>query len=185
MLGVSAQGLKTLFRQVREALAERGQRLVLLLEDITSWEGLDDSLIDVLVFNAAAKGNHDAREVCPLISIVGVTPTYYEKLAGNYRQRITHEVRLGHSTGGLQDVATLRDGDTRRQFAARYLAAVRVGPEALDSWLKSVRAGEDAPPPNRCDTCARQSACFDVFGNEDGIGLFPFTPHAFDRFFEA
>ena len=37
VLGVSAQGLKTLFRQVREALAERNQRLVLLLEDITSW----------------------------------------------------------------------------------------------------------------------------------------------------
>jgi HPt (histidine-containing phosphotransfer) domain-containing protein len=185
VLGVSAQGLKTLFRQVREALAERGERLVLLLEDITSWEGLDDSLIDVLVFNAAAKGDHDAREVCPLISVVGVTPTYYEKLAGNYRQRITHEVRLGHSAGGLQDVATLRERDARRKFAARYLAAARVGPVALAGWLTSVRSGEDAPPPNRCDTCPRQSACFDVFGNEDGIGLFPLTPHAFDRFFEA
>ena len=42
--------------QVREALADRGQRLVLLLEDITSWEGLDDSLIDGGVFNAAARG---------------------------------------------------------------------------------------------------------------------------------
>ena len=39
VLGVSAQGLKTLFRQVREALAERGERLVLLLEDITSLGG--------------------------------------------------------------------------------------------------------------------------------------------------
>src|SRR3546814_14601016 len=45
LLGVSAEGLKTLFRQVRQALAVRGQRLVLLLEDITSWEGIDDSLI--------------------------------------------------------------------------------------------------------------------------------------------
>src|SRR3546814_9088426 len=45
LLGVSAEGLKTLFRQVRQALAVRGPRLVLLLEDITSWEGIDDSLI--------------------------------------------------------------------------------------------------------------------------------------------
>lgn len=185
VLGVSAQGLKTLFRQVREALAQRGQRLVLLLEDITSWEGLDDSLIDVLVFNATAKGDHDAQDVSPLISVVGVTPAYYEKLAGNYRQRITHEVRLGHSTGGLQDVATLRESDTRRKFATRYLAAVRAGPAALEGWLGSIRAGVDVPPPNPCDTCPRQSACFDAFGDEDGIGLFPFTPHAFDRFFEA
>ncbi|MHA3795437.1 hypothetical protein [Rhizorhabdus wittichii] len=128
VLGVSAQGLKTLFRQVREALADRGQRLVLLLEDITSWEGLDDSLIDVLVFNAAARGEADEKPVCPLISVVGVTPAYYDKLQGNYRQRITHEIRLGHATDGLQDVATLRASETRRQFAVRYLSAVRAGP---------------------------------------------------------
>jgi hypothetical protein len=185
VLGVSASRLKTLFREVREALAERDQRLVLLLEDITSWQGLDEGLIDVLVFNAAAKGDHDARKVCPLISVVGVTPTYYEWLAGNYRQRITHVVRLGQSIGGLEDVATLREEDAPRKFAVRYLAAARAGPAALDRWLKSVQAGKDAPPPNPCDTCTRQSGCFDVFHHEDGIGLFPFTPRAFDRFFDA
>ncbi|TMJ20517.1 MAG: hypothetical protein E6G92_12505 [Alphaproteobacteria bacterium] len=184
VLGVSAQGLKTLFRQVREALAERGGRLVLLLEDITSWEGLDDSLIDVLVFNAGAKGDQD-KDVCPLISVVGVTPAYYEKLAANYKQRITHEIWLGHSTGGLQDVATLRDSEIRRQFATRYLAAVRAGPAALEAWLLANRSGEDAPPPNPCDACPRQDACFATFGAEHGVGLFPFTAHALDRFFEA
>src|SRR3546814_16636147 len=92
LLGVSAEGLKTLFRQVRQALAVRGQRLVLLLEDITSWEGIDDSLIDVLVTNA---GTRD--DMCPLISVVGVTPAYYQKLHGNYRGRITHELRLGEA----------------------------------------------------------------------------------------
>lgn len=185
VLGVSAQGLKTLFRQVREALADRGQRLVLLLEDITSWEGLDDSLIDVLVFNAAARGEVDEKPVCPLISVVGVTPDYYDKLQGNYRQRITHEVRLGKATDGLQDVATLREGETRRQFAVRYLAAVRAGPTALDAWLADIRLGRDIAPPNRCDTCPRQDRCFDTFGEESGIGLFPFTSHAFNRFYDA
>lgn len=185
VLGVSAQGLKTLFRQVREVLAERKQRLVLLLEDITSWEGLDDSLIDVLVFNASARGEVDETPVCPLISVVGVTPAYYDKLQGNYRQRITHEVRLGQATNGLQDVATLRESTTRRQFAVRYLAAVRAGPAALDEWFGEVRNGRDRAPPNRCEACPRQESCFDIFGEESAIGLFPFTEHAFDRFFEA
>lgn len=185
VLGISAQGLKALFRQVREALADRKQRLVLLLEDITSWEGLDDSLIDVLVFNAAARGDADEQAVCPLISVVGVTPAYYDKLQGNYRQRITHEVRLGQATDGLQDVATLREGETRRQFAVRYLAAVRAGPAALNGWLADAREGHEAPPPNRCIDCPRQDACFEIFGEEGGVGLFPFTQHAFDRFYEA
>src|SRR3546814_9529228 len=92
---LSAEGLKTLFRQVRQALAVRGQRLVLLLEDITSWEGIDDSLIDVLVTNA---GTRD--DMCPLISVVGVTPAYYQKLHGYYRGRITHELSRSEERGG-------------------------------------------------------------------------------------
>lgn len=83
VLGVSAQGLKTLFRKVRQALATRDMRLVLLLEDITSWEGLDDSLIDVLVFNATARGDEAEQDVCPLISVVGLTPAYYRQLQAN------------------------------------------------------------------------------------------------------
>src|SRR3546814_12156148 len=75
LLGVSAEGLKTLFRQVRQALAVRGQRLVLLLEDIPSREGIDDSLIDVLVTNAGTRA-----DMCPLISAVGVTQATYQKL---------------------------------------------------------------------------------------------------------
>lgn len=187
VLGISAQGLKTLFRRVREALAQQGQRLVLLLEDITSWEGLDDSLIDALVFNAAARGGQDATQVCPLISVVGITPAYYEKLAANYRQRITHEIRLGQSSGGLQDVVTLRDKEVRRQFVTRYLAAMRAGRGRLETWMHTLREDDNAacPPPNPCTTCTRREACFDVFGSDDGVGFFPFTGHALDRFFEA
>lgn len=187
VLGISAQGLKTLFRRVREALAQQGQRLVLLLEDITSWEGLDDSLIDALVFNAAARGGEEEASVCPLISVVGITPAYYEHLAANYRQRITHEIRLGKSTGsGLQDVATLRDRQMRRQFVTRYLAAMRAGRDRIDSWLRMVREDDaTCPPPNPCMTCTRRETCFSVFGSDDGIGFFPFTAHALDRFFDA
>ncbi|HEX8223783.1 MAG TPA: hypothetical protein VF605_08215 [Allosphingosinicella sp.] len=185
VLGVSAEGLKTLFRSVRQALQARGQRLVLLLEDITSWEGLDDSLIDVLVFNAEARGDEAEADVCPLISVVGVTPDYYERLQGNYRQRITHEIKLGQSTGGLQDVATLREADDRRSFAARYLSAVRAGTPALEAWREGLRQGSMEPPPNICDGCSRQATCFRIFGEEAGIGLFPFTADALERFFDA
>ncbi|MER8772646.1 hypothetical protein NKH63_28635 [Mesorhizobium sp. M0960] len=185
VLGVSAQGLKTLFRSVRQALQARGQRLVLLLEDITSWEGLDDSLIDVLVFNADARGDDDQDDVCPLISVVGVTPAYYDKLPGNYRQRITHDIRLGQSHGGLQDVATLRDPISRRRFVSRYLAAVRAGIPALTSWRDTLRGAPQTPPPNVCEHCPRQPSCFASFGSDDGVGLFPFTANAVERFFDA
>lgn len=185
VLGVSAEGLKTLFRRVREALQSKGRRLVLLLEDITSWEGLDDSLIDALVFNAAATGDDDGSDVCPLISVVGVTPKYYDDLQANYRQRITHEIILGRSQGGAQDVASLRDRSERTAFVARYLAAVRAGASSLSSWRDDLRADPLRPPPNPCEGCPKHATCFSIFGASDGIGLFPFTEHAIDRFFEA
>jgi hypothetical protein len=186
VLGVSADSLKSLFRTVREALVARNQRLVLLLEDITSWEGLDDSLIDVLVDNAEAAGGDGEVKVCPLISVVGITPDFYDtKLPGNIRQRITHEIKLGHSHGGLQDVATMRDPGSRRTFVARYLAATRASLTSLEGWRETIRRSPETPPPNNCPTCPRQEHCFKVFGDEKGVGLFPFTAGALDRFFEA
>lgn len=185
VLGVSAAGLKTLFRQVREALAKRDQRLVLLLEDITSWEGLDDSLIDVLTFNAEVRGDEPEVDVCPLISVVGVTPAYYLKLQGNYRGRITHEIRLGRVTKELQDVATLRDRPARLAFAARYLAAVRAGPETLSNWAEHLVDAPGLPPPNQCLGCNRREACVGTFGEVDEISLFPFTAPALDRLFDS
>ncbi len=187
VLGVSAAGLQSLFRKIRQELQRRGQRLVLLLEDITSWEGLDNSLIDVLVFNAEASGGEAEADVCPLISVVGLTPSYFEGplRQGNYRQRITHEVHLGHSTGGLQDVAALRDPAERTAFAARYLAAVRAGIPALGAWREDVRDMPALPPPNACDACPKRPTCHAVFGESGGVGLFPLTEHALGRFFDA
>lgn len=185
VLGVSAAGLKTLFRRVRQQLKTAGRRLVLLLEDITSWEGLDDSLIDVLTFNSEASGGEEDTDVCPLISVVGLTPAYFDKMQGNYKQRITHEIRLGQSDGGLQDVASLRDANERVNFVTRYLAAVRTGDTRLRAWRDDLRAMPALPPPNMCDACEKRPACHAIFGENKGVGLFPFNGTALDRFFEA
>ena len=87
------------------------------------------SLIDVLVTNAETRAADGDPDMCPLISVVGVTPAYDNTLHGNYRGRITHELRLGdaHEAGGLQEVSTPRTPSARLSFTARYLAAVRAG----------------------------------------------------------
>lgn len=183
-LEVSSDALKKLFRDVRVILEQRGQRLVLLLEDITSFEGIDDSLIDVLVDDAQTQDEHSSHKLCPLISVVGVTPLYFQRLQANYKQRITHEVGLGEYVDALQDVAMLRSAQTREQFVARYLSAVRAGPALLKEWSEhGERHG--APSPNICQTCPKQPTCFATFGSIDNRGLFPFNATAIDRLYEA
>lgn len=187
VLGVSAEGFKDLFREVRAALAKQNKRLVLLLEDITSWEGLDDSLIDVLVTNASTRDSSSSQsDLCDLISVVGLTPQYMRTLKPNYRQRITHEIRLGD--GGddqLQDVVTVRDPTNRLHFVSRYLAATRADPTELVAWRDELREGVKTEPPNKCDACHVRDGCFTTFGEVQGVGLFPFTENAVRGFYEA
>jgi hypothetical protein len=177
VIGVTGEDLILLFRKVRTALKGRA-RLVLLLEDITAWQGLDNGLVDALVLDAATR-----PDVCPLISVVGVTPDYYDALQKNYRDRITHEVQLGDAEG--DEAVSLRQTDDRLAFAARYMNATRAGKDALDAWRPKVQQDRHAPPPNRCLACPVRPACHAVFGEVGEMGLFPFTPRALDRLFHA
>lgn len=181
-LGVSADKLKETFLDLRRALRRDNRRLVILLEDITAWEGIDDSLIDVLIVDATIK-----PDLCPQVAVVGVTPYYHAHLAGNYRQRITHDVSLGREDGRLQDVANLRDATTRTRFVAKYLAAARVGAGALAPWRQSLASNPTQCVPNACDACPMdvRPGCHAAFGEVDGYGLYPFSGRAVDGFFSA
>ncbi|MBY5645555.1 hypothetical protein [Rhizobium leguminosarum] len=187
LLGVSAEGLKDLFREVRTVLAQRDQRLVLLLEDITSWEGIDNSLIDVLVTNADTRAIDGQTDLCPLISVVGITPAYYADLPANYRGRITHELNLGLSKreGELQDVAALREEEGRLEFTARYLSATRAGAGALAQWRELTREQSSPSAPNPCLYCPLKVGCHSTFGAVDDVGLYPFTRKALNNLFDA
>lgn len=182
-LGVPASKLKEIFFDLRRALKRDGRRLVLLLEDITAFQGLDDALIDVLVADSTT-----TSDLCDQISVVGLTPSYYRQhLLANYRQRITHDISLGDGDdGALQDVASFRSSEARSRFVATYLSAARAGPLAIEAWAAAPRSdGERTPPPNPCLSCPRQVDCHAVFGSRDGMGLFPFTEHAIQTFFSA
>jgi hypothetical protein len=189
VLGISGQGLKALFRELRKDLRMRKQRLVLLLEDITSWEGIDDSLIDVLVTNAATR-IEDSEEksdadLCDLVSVVGVTPEFYGNLRANYRQRITHEIHLGRRLHQFQDVATIRDKNAQVRFISRYLTATRAGDDRLNDWLEERNNGRHLPVPNICNDCEVRIGCHEAFGEIDGIGLYPFTKGAIINLFDG
>lgn len=190
VLGVSAEALKRLFMELRAELARQDKgkpeserrRLVLLLEDVTMWEGLDDSLVDALVADATLRDDDD---VCPLISVIGLTTEYYRQLKTNYQQRITHSIRLGVTGDGqVREIAALGPGE-RTRFVARYLSAVRTGVDSLVAWRSAYRSDPTLEPPNPCPMCPRVEPCFGAFGQADGIGLFPFTPEAVDGFYEA
>jgi len=174
LLGISAHGLRELFFTLRTELKKENRRLVLLLEDITNFQGVDNQLVDVLVTQSSTRVEGD---YCDLISVVGITPAYLrEHLRANYQARITHHIQLGTNTGHAQhqDVANLRTAESQVAFVANYLRAVRAGLPLLEDWAKD----DSQPIPNVCTSCAYQPQCHGDFGDIQGVGLYPFTARA-------
>ncbi|WP_189557049.1 hypothetical protein, partial [Mesorhizobium sp. M4B.F.Ca.ET.089.01.1.1] len=178
ILGITVDGLRDMFFKLRKELLKEQRRLVLLLEDVTSWEGIDGQLIDSLVVDARTR--HD---VCDMISVVGMTPLYLRGIQGNYSGRITHVLRLGRARqqGGFQETIQLAEADAQTEFASRYLRAVRIGREDLQTWHKA--GAKPDTIPNKCESCEGREACFTAFGSVGGIGLFPFNANAITNMF--
>jgi hypothetical protein len=179
ILGITVDGLRDMFTKLRKELLREKRRLVLLLEDVTSWEGIDGQLIDSLIVDARTRS-----DVCDMISVVGMTPLYLKGIQGNYSGRITHVLRLGRmrQMGGFQETIQLVTEESQVEFASRYLRAVRVGRSELEAWHKAGANPESIP--NKCTTCVGRAACFAAFGASEGIGLFPFNRNAIANMFE-
>jgi len=175
VLNISAAQLKDLFFRVRRELKSEGRRLVLLLEDITSIQGIDNQLVDVLVTKSSTR---EQQDLCPIISVVGVTPDYFRQyLRANYRDRITHLVQLG-GEGRSDEVAFLQSAEAQVDLAARYLRACRLSINELNRW-----SDESGPVPNRCTTCTYRTGCHSTFGEHHGVGLYPLSSLAITNLF--
>lgn len=190
VLGISADGLKQMFLELRQKLQKEGRRLVLLLEDITSWEGVDNQLIDALVADSRTREKTDENgeavsDVCDLISVAGITPDFFHRLRGNYNDRITHILKLGHEStyGHFQQTTQLATAEAQVAFAANYLRAARADLKVLEDWRRDGARREALPNP--CNDCQLRLGCHASFGAHDQVGLFPFTAQAIVKIFGA
>ncbi|NVJ15316.1 hypothetical protein [Myxococcus sp. AM010] len=179
LLGVSGQALKNAFMRLREELALRGKRLVLLLEDITSVQGVEDQMMNVMI---ASSETETSRSLCDLIAVAGVTPHFFQKLfdVANLRQRITFHVQFGEKGEKTYQGMALRTPEERVRFTARYLRAARAGVARIEQ--RQPRDWTDVD--NRCEQCPHQPTCHPRFGAHQGVGLYPFTQATLDRMYK-
>ena len=63
----------------------KGKNLILLVEDITSFTGVNQALLNALV--TGHTGSNAVDSLCKLISVVGTTTQYYNQFRDNYRDR--------------------------------------------------------------------------------------------------
>jgi hypothetical protein len=116
------------FRQViydlRKYLKSKNKTLTLFIEDVTSFTGIDQSLIEALNVS-----DHNNDEICRLFTILGTTKSYYNSFfPDNLKQRVTGRVfiELESIFGSEDDVVIM---------AARYLNAINISKDQLQQWL--------------------------------------------------
>lgn len=184
LVGIGRDGLVRAFRELRRQLAQDGRRLVLLLEDITSFQGVDNQLLDVLI----AKSETEEQDglLCDLLSVVGITPDYFNRSMrgyGNLRERISLHLNLDdvrHETATQS--RSLAQASNREQFVSRYMRAIRAGIETIEQWDE----GGFQQLANACSGCRHRDPCHRAFGaNADGVGYYPLSPRAIERIFGA
>ncbi|HSH79394.1 MAG TPA: hypothetical protein VLA19_12805, partial [Herpetosiphonaceae bacterium] len=181
---LSGDDLKQIFNDLRRHLRRQGKSLVLFIEDITAFTGIDNGLIDGLATQHTGEAN---RDFCRLASVVGITDGYYhDRFPDNMRDRVTHHLSLNAQTSGPPESDLLRSPQTTADLAARYLNAMRVSHGDLAVWLAG--GGRIDNIPNRCDGCPFRAPCHAAFGAVDitagsapapvEVGLYPFNAQA-------
>ncbi len=173
MLDFSGDDISQLMLDVRQALAARGQELVLLIEDFARLQGIDTELLEALL----VRPTQDGRVLCVLRSAIAVTTGYYASARDTVRAR----------TDLVVDLDVPATGDMVANFSARYLNAVRLPRDRIRQWYEQQRSdlNSDEEVPNACRECEHRDQCHAAFGAKDGRGLYPFTAHALRRMFNA
>ena len=176
---LSANDLKQMFYDLRRELKQQGKNLVLFIEDISVFTGLDAGLVDVLVTQHTGEGG---RDYCRLTSVVGITDAYFkDSFPANIKDRVTHHLTLNMGDGEKESLL-LKSEEALAELAARYLNALRLPREEIEEWVNF--GARPAELPNACQSCPHRPICHIAFGSspldsaneaDAQTGLYPFN----------
>jgi AAA ATPase domain len=152
--------LLDVFEDVREEIANRGQELCLLVEDLVLLHGIDRQLAQALTIPASAR-------LCRLRAAIAVTSGYLNSpsLSTFTDRGLRYTLDLNLDAIGQVGL---------RDFVGRYLNAGRLSEQAL--------AASSTDTANACLSCPELQRCHDTFGvSRDRYGLYPLNEVAVDR----
>ena len=161
---------KNLFVSLRKILKQQGMNLTLFVEDINSFTGIDEALMEVLLTDHNAEGNQD---YCRIISVVGSTNKFYEdKINESIKERIKSNIYI-------DDTSVIGTPEKLARFAARYINAINISEDKVATWLKN-GASDDELPVYKCEHTWANVEC-----NGLTLSIFPFNETALWKLFSG
>lgn len=159
-----------LFKDIRRLLKQKGQTLVVLVEDMAAISAIEDVLIDSLLEESITDGE---QELCVLRSAIAVTEGYpgYLRRQGTIKTRAQYEWRISDKVEEGNDLY-----NRIIEFVARYLNAARFGSAELHQAWDKRKNQNDFPRWEK----AEMDEIVQAFGVSPTlkIPLFPFNRNA-------
>jgi hypothetical protein len=167
-LNLSGDHLIELMLELRRELKERGKELILLIEDFARLQGLDRALLQSIL--------EQGREgLCDLRTAFACTSGFYKTVADTVVTRLSFVVDMDNP------LSSKPDGFNLEKMVARYMNAIRLGPDRLEEEWDSIKEGVASfEVDTACDNCEHSTICHATFGVIEGCGLYPFTQKALD-----
>lgn len=160
--GIEPGDFRQIFQDIRCELHKLGKNLTLFIEDVTSFTGVDDALLDALIVEHT--GMHAGVKMCRLSSIVGTTSNYLQNnFRDNHKDRITALIYIP---------SDVFDADGLYEFVGRYINAMSLSEETITAWLNNKALPSDYPIHHGIEGNG-----WDTVNIADGkkLMLFPFT----------
>lgn len=119
--GIEPGDFEQVFMDIRKELYRLGKNLTLFIEDVTSFTGVDNALLNALM------EEHNDRDICRLSSVVGGTNAYINDcFRQNHRDRVTQYVYIP------DDVF---DENGIYEFVGRYVNAMSLTTDVISAWV--------------------------------------------------
>ena len=132
--GIEPGDFEQVFMDIRKELYRLGKNLTLFIEDVTSFTGVDNALLNALM------EEHNDREICRLSSVVGGTNAYINDcFRQNHRDRVTQYVYIP------DDVF---DENGIYEFVGRYLNAMSLPTDVISAWVEAKALSGEYPVHN-------------------------------------
>lgn len=119
--GIEPGDFEQVFMDIRKELYRLGKNLTLFIEDVTSFTGVDNALLNALM------EEHNDRDICRLSSVVGGTNAYINDcFRQNHRDRVTQYVYIP------DDVF---DENGIFEFVGRYVNTMSLPMDVISAWV--------------------------------------------------
>lgn len=154
-----------IFTDIRKELYKQGKNLTLLIEDITSFTGVDQSLLNALM--TPHTGIYASEKMCRVSSIIGTTTVYFRNnFYDNHKMRVTKFINIPTNQFS---------GNGLYEFVGKYMNTVSLTHDDLKPWIESNYRDSDYPVAPVVEGEGWDTV---YCSNGKNLNLYPFTKKA-------